>query len=577
MGVAALENLPRFQPRSFVPENCDLGDWNQLEPLFVKLEEEAAKLKSPKALEKWVLKASELGAALFQEEAKRYINMTCQTDDPAAEKAFLHFVEHIEPQAKPRWHKLDELFVASPFREKLSKKRWLVFERDTRKDIELFRPENIPLQTDESKQATLYQKTVGAMAVTYKGQEYTLQQMGRFFEEPDRAVREEAWKLVALRRLQDKDKIEDLYDGLIKLRGEMAKNAGFENYRDYAFESRGRFDYTPTHCEDFHKAVEELVVPVARKLQQRRRKLLGVKDLRPWDLGVDPKNRAPLQPFKDAQTLIEKTHEIFKRIDPSLGQDFNVLRENKLLELDSRRGKAPGGYQHSLEEARLPFIFMNAVGLQRDVETLLHEGGHAFHSLATRNENLLAYRHAPIEFCEVASMSMELLASPHLEVFYSKADADRAHRVHMEGIVALLPWVATIDAFQHWVYTRPHTREERRAYWLELLGRFGGIESWSGFEDCRGYLWHRQQHLFTSPFYYIEYGIAQLGALQVWLKSKKDTPKAIANYRKALALGRSRPLPDLFKAAGAKFDFSAKTVKPLARAITRELKSLENA
>ncbi|MBI3830100.1 MAG: M3 family oligoendopeptidase [Planctomycetes bacterium] len=576
MPVQALRNLPKAQPRQFVPESCDMGAWAQLEPLFKQLQEEAAKIKNPKQLERWVLKGSELGSALYQEEAKRYIDMTCQTDDKDAEMAYLHFVEQIEPKMKPEWQKLDQLFLACPFREKLPLKRWTVYEREVRKDVEIFRDENVALQTEESKLGQQYQKTMGAMTVTFQDKEQTLQQMGRYFEEPDRDQREQAWKLVAERRLKDKDAIEQFYDDLIKLRTKIAKNAGFVNYRDYAFRAKGRFDYGPAACEDFHKAIEETVVPVARRLQQRRRRLLGIRKLRPWDLAVDPRNRPPLKPFADVPTLVEKTHEIFRRIDPVLGTDFDVLRKNNLLELESRKGKAPGGYQHSLEEARMPFIFMNAVGLQRDVETLLHEGGHAFHSLATRDEPLLAYRHAPIEFCEVASMSMELLASPHLEVFYSAQDAQRAHRVHLEGIVGLLPWVATIDAFQHWVYTNPeHTREQRKAFWLSLQERFGGIDDWKGLEDARAYMWHRQLHLFLHPFYYVEYGIAQLGALQVWLKSKKDVAKAIANYRKGLSLGRSRPLPDLFKAAGIKFDFSAKTVKPLVNAIKRELKTLE--
>ncbi|MCW8129663.1 MAG: M3 family oligoendopeptidase [Planctomycetota bacterium] len=577
MPVEALQNLPKAQPRQFVPETCDLGDWAQLEPLFRQLQEEAAKLKNPKQLERWVLKASELGAALYQEEAKRYINMTCQTDDKDAEQSYLQFVEQIEPKMKPEWQKLDQLFLASPFREKLPQKRWMVYERDVRKDVELFREENVALQTEESKLGQKYQKTMGAMTVTFQEKEQTLQQMGRYLEEPDRALREKAWRLVSERRLRDKEAIDGIYDELIALRGKIAANAGFASYRDYAFRAKGRFDYGPEACEDFHKAVEEVVVPVARRLQQRRRKLMGLRKLRPWDLGVDPRNRPPLKPFADVPTLVDKTHEIFRRIDPALGQDFDLLRGNKLLELDSRKGKAPGGYQHSLEEARMPFIFMNAVGLQRDVETLLHEGGHAFHSIATRDEPLLAYRHAPIEFCEVASMSMELLGGPHLEVFYSEEDAKRARRVHLEGIVGLLPWVATIDAFQHWVYTHPgHTPGQRREFWVTLMDRFGGTEDWTGLEEARANLWQRQLHLFLHPFYYIEYGIAQLGALQVWLKSKKDVAKAVANYRKGLSLGRSRPLPDLFRAAGIKFDFSAKTVKPLVNAIRKELKAAED-
>ncbi len=578
MPVEALTQLVPAQPRQFVPQGANLGDWAQVEPLFVKLEQAAGTVKNAKALERWLHSASELGAAIDQEGATRYINMTCQTDDPENEKAFLHFIEHIEPQAKPRWHRIKELFLASPFRAKLPERRWMVFNRSTRNDVELFKPENVPLQVEESKLEQQYQKTMAAMTVAFQGREQTLQQMGRYLEEPDRAIRQEAWQLVASRRLQDREKLDHLYDELLKLRQQIAKNAGLPSYREFAFKAKGRFDYTPKECEDFHNAVAELVVPVARKLQKRRKRLLGVSKLRPWDLGVDVKNRPALKPFADAASLVEKCHAIFGKIDPALADGYSLLRQHKLLDLDSRKGKAPGGYQCSLEEARLPFIFMNAVGVHRDVETMLHEAGHAFHALAARDEKLLPYRSAPMEFCEVASMSMELLGAPHLTEFYAPEEAARARRTHLEGIIGLLPWVAIIDAFQHWIYTHPgHGSGERRAQWLSLLDRFGGVEDYGGYEDARAFMWQRQGHLFGSPFYYIEYGIAQLGALQLWLKSKKDRPAAVANYRKALALGGSRPLPELFKAAKIKFDFGPKTVRPLVNALKRELKELEDA
>ena len=578
MGVASLEKLTPASPRNFVPKDANLGDWAQIEPLFKRLETSAAEIKSAAELEKWVLQCGELGAAIDEEGAKRYINMTCQTDDPACEKAFLEFVEQIDPKCKPYWFKLKELFVKNPFAATLPQQRWMVFARSVRNDIELFRPENIDLQVEESKFEQQYQKTMAAMMVQFDGKEQTLQQMARYLEEPARETRAKAWAAIATRRLQDKDKIEQIYEDMLKLRATIAKNAGLPDYRAYAFKAKGRFDYTPKECVEFHNAVAELCVPIARDLQKRRQKLLNVDTLRPWDLGVDVRNRQPLKPFTDAASLVEKCHAIFNKIDSSLARDYNILRDNRLLDLDSRKGKAPGGYQCSLEEARLPFIFMNAVGLHRDVETMLHEAGHAFHALAARNEPLLAYRSAPMEFCEVASMSMELLGAPHLTEFYSAQDAARARRTHLEGIIGLLPWVATIDAFQHWIYTHPgHSRDERKAHWLSLLDRFGGIEDYSGFEDSRAYMWHRQGHLFGSPFYYIEYGIAQLGALQMWLNAKKDTAAAVANYRKALSLGGSRTLPELFEAAQLKFDFGPKTVKPLAQAIQEELNELENA
>ena len=570
--------LPLAQPRSFVPPACDCGDWAQLEPLFLRLAGQAPALRSGKALARWVLDAGELAAALAEEEARRYIRMTCQTDDAGAEKAYLHFVEQIEPKAKPQWHELRKLYLAHPQRRKLPRRRWWVHDREMANEARLYRRQNVPLQTEEARLQQQYQKHMGGLTVAFRGQERTLPEMARFLEEPDRSAREEAWRLTVARLLKERDRFDDCYDRLLKLRRRIARNAGFPDYRAYAFRAQGRFDYGPRECREFHRAVQQTVTPLVRKLRARRARLLGLDRLRPWDLAVDARSRPPLRPFADVAAFVERTQEAFRRIDPAFGAEFTLLRRFGLLDLESRKGKAPGGYQYTLEEARLPFIFMNAVGLHKDLTTLLHEGGHAFHALAVREEPLLLYRHAPLEFCEVASMTLELLAHPHYEVFYSAADAARARRAHLESIVFLLPWIAIVDAFQHWVYTHPdHTRRQRRDAWLALAQRFGGGEDWAGLEEARGCWWHRQPHLFTSPFYYIEYGIAQLGALQVWRRSQQDLGRAVHKFRGALALGRSRPLPELFRAAGLRFDFSERTLKPLIRELERELSALEEA
>jgi oligoendopeptidase F len=316
-------------------------------------------------------------------------------------------------------------------------------------------------------------------------------------------------------------------------------------------------------------------MPVVRELQAVRRQQLKLDTLRPWDLNVDPLNRPPLRPFEQVDRMVSSTQKIFDHLDRKMSAGFREMQDRCLLDLANRKGKAPGGYQYTLEEARLPFIFMNAVGLQRDVETILHEAGHAFHALATRDEDLHPYRSAPIEFCEVASMSMELLGNEFLEEFYAAPEANRARRTHLENIIGLFPWIATVDAFQHWIYTHPgHTRAERSAAWVDLMKRFGGDVHWNGHENVRANLWHRQPHIFTSPFYYVEYGIAQLGALQVWWNSRKDKPRAINDYHRALALGGSRPLPELFEAAGCRFAFDRETIKPLVTLVRGELAKL---
>ena len=577
MNLLPFGKLKAHKPRAFVPENLDLGDWSQIAPLFDQLESRAPRAATPAALEQWLLDWSELNAALDEEAARRNIAMTCHTDNAEAEQAYLFFVEHVEPQLKPRQFALEQLYVAHPQRAGLSAARFAVFDRDVTNHVALFRPENIPLETEEARLGQQFQKLSGSLMVTFRGEEKTLVQMGRYQEEPDRALRQDAWTTVASRRLQEADKFDDLFDALIKQRHQIALNAGFANYRDYMFRRMGRFDYTPEDCAKFHDAVESEVMPAVRELQAERQRELGLPALRPWDLGVDPKNRPPLKPFAGVSEMVVRTQNIFNHLDSGLAGGFQLMQDLHLLDLDNRKGKAPGGYQSTLSEARVPFIFMNAIGLQRDVETILHEAGHAFHALATQEEDLYPYRNAPIEFCEVASMSMELLGNEYIEEFYPPAGASRARRTHLEGIIGFFPWMATVDAFQHWIYTHPgHARAERAAAWLALMDRFGGAVDWTGYEQNRAYLWQRQLHIFLYPFYYVEYGIAQLGALQVWANSKHDKAKALADYKQALTLGGSRPLPELFAAAGCRFDFTRQTIQPLIQLARTELAGLPN-
>jgi oligoendopeptidase F len=572
MDLLPFDALPAHKPRRFVPEAIDLGQWDRIAPLFDQLEARAQACTTAAALEQWLLDWGELSAAIDEESSKRYIAMTCHTDNAEAEKAYLHFVEDVEPQLKPRQFKLAQTYVTHRLRAQFPKERYQVFDRDTQVHVELFRPENVPLETEEARLSQQYQKLSGSLTVQFRGEEKTLVQMGRYLEEPDRALRQEAWEVVANRRLQEAEKFEVIFEQLVKLREQIARNAGYGNYRDYAFRKLGRFDYTPEDCEKFHVAVEKEIVPVLRELQDERQRQLGVESLRPWDLAVDPLNRPPLRPFEQVDQMVSRTQEIFERLDGGLAAGFQQMQTLRLLDLANRKGKAPGGYQSTLAEARVPFIFMNAVGLQRDVETILHEAGHAFHALATRDEDLYAYRSAPIEFCEVASMSMELLGNEFIERFYAAPEAKRARRTHLEGIVNIFPWIATVDAFQHWIYTHPgHTRAERTAAWLELMDRFGGTVDWRGHEVAHANLWHRQLHIFIHAFYYIEYGIAQLGALQVWANSKRNKAESLDHYKRSLALGGSRPLPELFAAAGCKFEFSQKTIAPLVRLVRDEL------
>jgi oligoendopeptidase F len=572
---------------SFVPAEIDATEWSNVEPFFRSLLER--EVTTPSEFERWLIDRSELESACSEAEANLYISMTCDTEDAEAAGAFTKFIEEVSPKLKPASFELDkrqaELFERIPMPEN----RYLVLRRATLAAVEIFRDENVPLQTDLDKLTQKYQTVTGAMTVEFDGREQTMPQMARYQESPDRAVREAAWRACAERRLRDRDEIDGIFDRQVALRHRVAKNAGFNDYVGYAFKSMLRFDYGPEDCFAFHEAVERAVAPFNARRLEERRDALGVEAVRPWDLGVDPKGRPPLSPFEGGRELMGRAGAAMQRLDPRLaemlaelgdGSEARGSRNGACLDLDSRKGKAPGGYQYMRDRIRKPFIFMNAAGLHRDVETMVHEAGHAFHSQLAREEPLAAYRHAPIEFCEVASMAMELLTMPHwggADGFYpDEADLARAQRKQLEGSVGLLSWIATIDAFQHWIYTHPdHTRDQRREAWLALEDRFGAGVEWSGLDAEHASLWHRQPHLWGHPFYYIEYGIAQLGALQLWLHSlERGESAAVDAYLRALSLGGSRPLPELFEAAGLEFDFGPETVSRLVERVEAQLDSL---
>ncbi len=570
----------------FVPADLDASKWVNVEPLFDELQRRV--VGSAGEFEAWLLDRSELDAALSEAGAIRYIDMTCDTASEAKKKAYMDFVEAVVPRIKPASFELDKKQADLARKFDLGK-RYAVINRDTIASVELFREKNVPIETELTRLDTEYDTICGGMTVEFDGAEKTLPQMGRYQESTDRAVREAAWRAVADRRAKDADAISGIFDTMVAKRHELSLNAGFRNFVEYSFKAKRRFDYTPEHCFAFHEGIEKHLMPFVAKLDAERKAALGVSSLRPWDLSVDPMGRAALKPFEGGADLVSRTGRVFERLSPELAEMFASMGDGTntrgaeggaSLDLDSRKGKAPGGYQYMRDRSRKAFIFMNAAGLHRDVETMVHEAGHAFHSMYCVDEPLAHYRHAPIEFCEVASMSMELLTMPFWDEYYpDREDADRARRRQLEGSLGLLPWIATIDAFQHWIYNHPtHTREERAAAWLKIEERFGHQGhrvDWSGIESHRPLIWQRQGHLFGSPFYYIEYGIAQLGALGLWLKSLEEGPEAaLKAYKRAMSLGGSKPLPELFAAADLPFDFGPETVGRLVARAEAEMAKL---
>ncbi|MDR3713423.1 MAG: M3 family oligoendopeptidase [Puia sp.] len=558
--------------RHFLPAEFTVTNWEALEPYFKNLQERP--VETPEDLEKWLADMSELESVISEDACWRQIRMTCDTENKMLEEAFTYFCLEIQPKIQPYADQLNRKLVENPLTKELDGKKYFTYLRSVRKNISLFREHNIPLQAELSVMAQQFGVISGKMTVTINGQEYTLQQASKFLENSDRSLREEAYRKIQERRLQDKDTLNELYSGLIAKRQQVAVNAGFANYRDYKFEELGRFDYNKEDCFRFHDAVRESVLPLVTLINERKKKKLGLDILRPWDTDAEPAGTEPLHPFKSAPELIEKTIDAFTKLRPFFGDCLKTMRSMGRFDLESRKGKAPGGYNCPLAETGAPFIFMNASGQMGDLTTMVHEGGHAIHSFLAHPLELYAFKEYPMEIAEVASMSMELFSMEHWDLFFSdKNDLARARQHQLERVITIFPWIATIDKFQHWVYENPtHSLEERTAAWLEILGEFSsGTVDWSGLGEFRQFSWQRQLHLFEVPFYYIEYGIAQLGAIGLWMQFRQDKEKALDNYTAALRLGGTRTLPELYEAAGLKFRFTKEDIKKLMDFVSTEL------
>jgi oligoendopeptidase F len=569
--VTILEN----PVRNYLPAGFDFDEWKDIEQYFKDLLNR--EINSADELEKWLLDKSELESFLNENIAWRYINYTRNTEDKEIKAKYLFYVEEIKPKLIPIAHKLDEKLVASQYIDKLDQEKYFVYIREVKKDIKLFTEKNIPLQVEIDKESRKFAEISGAMTVMLNGKEYTLPQAAVFLKDTDRQVREETWKKVAGRRMQEKEQLDELFSQLVSLRHKVSLNAGFTNFRDYMHVNMGRFDYTIDDAYQFHDSVAREIVPIVNEFAQRRKDELKLATLRPWDMEVDITGKPALKPFKSGEELIDKTIETFKKLHPFLGNCLRIMKELGYLDLESRKGKAPGGYNYPLDEIGVPFIFMNAAGTLRDLKTMVHEGGHAVHTFLTRDLPLNAFKHTPSEVAELASMSMELISMDYWDIFFdNEDDLKRAKRDQLEGVLDVLPWVATVDKFQHWIYTHPeHSRADRAIAWEEIYSSFAiPAIDWSGIEDIRKFSWQRQLHIYEVPFYYIEYGIAQLGAIAVWKSYKENPEKGLQNYMNALALGYSRPVPEIYEAAGIKFDFSANYIRELAQFIKREMDNL---
>jgi len=562
------------KPRTYIPADLEIK-WENLEPLLKELLERP--INSVDELEHWLHDRSELEAALEEDFAWRYIRMTCDTTSEELLQKFQYFATEIEPKIAPFGNELNQKLSASPWVDKLEGEKYFIYLRGIKKALELFREENIPLQTEIQVEQQKYQSITGSMSVHIGDKEFTLEQAAVFLKDTDRSKRQDVWEKITGRRLQDKSQLDELFDKLRALRHKVALNAGFENFRDYMFQALGRFDYTPTDCFAFHDAIEKGVVPVLNEQAEKRREALKLETLKPWDMDVDISGKPALKPFHSGAELIDKSIQCFSNISTYLGERLEIMKDNQLFDVESRKGKAPGGYNYPLSETGAPFIFMNSANTFRDLTTMVHEGGHAVHTFLTADLELNDFKHCPSEVAELASMSMELISMDNWNVYFdNEEDLKRAKRDQLFDVLKTLPWVAVVDRFQHWIYTNPeHTDEDRRKAWTDIYERFGaGFADWSEHPEAEANLWQKQLHIFEVPFYYIEYGMAQLGAIAVWKNYKQNPEKGLQQYLDALKLGYTKTIKEIYETAGIKFDFSAAYVKELAEFVKGEMDKL---
>lgn len=561
--------------RHFVPGEFKVTTWETLEPYFKYLSDR--NIESKTDLEQWLKDMSELEAVVSEDACWRQIKMTCDTTDKSLEEAFTYFCMEIQPKLQPYADLLNKKLINSPYTSELNNEKYFTYLRSVKKNIDLFREANIPLLAELSVTQQQFGVITGAMTIEVNGQEYTLQQASKFLLEHDRNLREEVYRKIQERRKQDKDALNNLYTKLIEKRDQVAKNAGFENYRDYKFVEMGRFDYTKEDCFKFHEAVKQHVLPLVEKINLHKKEKLGLDVLRPWDTEAEPENIKPLRPFNTGKELLEKSEKCFEELNPFFADCLKKMNELGHLDLESRKGKAPGGYNCPLAESGAPFIFMNAAGQMDDVTTMVHEGGHAVHSFLAHPLELNGFKEYPMEIAEVASMSMELFTMDKWNTFFDNADElKRAKEHQLERVITIFPWIVTIDKFQHWIYEHPHhTIEERTEAWMNILNEFStNAVDFSGLEEYRKISWQRQLHLFEVPFYYIEYGIAQLGAIGLWMQYKKNPKQALDNYIDVLSLGGTKTLPELYNTAGLKFDLSPEHIKTLMEFVKEEMDRL---
>lgn len=561
--------------RIYLPQSFKVTVWSKLKPYFHELKER--KIEDVAQLEAWIDDWSELNDVVAEEFRWRYIHFSRDNSNEKAQESYNYAVQELSPRMSPYSDALNQRLLNSPLKEQLSKEKYFIFLRSIQNEVDLYRDENVPLIAEIKTRAKNHGRIFSKMSIVHNEQELTLQQAQALMEQVERPERELIYKKISSRLLEDAKDLEDTFDDLLQLRHQAALNTGFENYRDYKFQDLHRFDYEVQDCLDFHDSIAKEIVPIVNELQLVRKKQMGLDDLRPWDTILDMEGSQPARPFKATNELIQKSTEALRLLNPLFGDVLGLMNEIGHLDLESRKGKRPGGYNMPLPMSGVPFIFMNASNSIKDVRTIMHETGHAVHAYLIKDYRLNSAKNMPSEVAELAAMTMELLTLDYWGVFYEDEAALRRAKIwQLEKVLSTLPWVATISKFQHWLYTNhDHSSPDRIDNWLSIFNEFHAeAVNMEGLEEGLQYLWHRQLHIFEVPFYYIEYGMAQLGAIAIWRNFKENPQQALDNYINALSLGYTKSIPEIYEAAGIEFNFSQAYIRELGQFVKKELEEL---
>ena len=565
-------SIPEPRKRKYLPEEFRVTVWSKLKPYYNELEHRG--ISAVSVLERWIYDWNEINALVREEISWRYIHFSRNVDNEKASERYDYIIQRILPKVIEADHFLHIKLMESPFKEELNQEQFGIFLRNIQNSLELFHKENIELATEIKIKSKDYSKVVSQMMVDYQGEKLTIPQTVKLLESLDRNEREEGYKKTGNRFLESEQQMDHIFTELISMRTQMAKNAGFSNYRDFRFKELRRFDYKAKDCELFHKSIKQQVVPVINDLYKLRKKILKLDTVRPWDIKVAIEGTNQLEPFKNTNDLVKKTIECLLDVDPFFGDCLEILREMKYLDLGVRKGKQPGGYNMPLLMTGIPYVFMNASNSLKDLVVLTHECGHAIHSFSTRQYQLNSIKTCPAEVAELAAMSMELFAMEHWGSIFEKFEEERTARLQqLERVLNVLPWIGQVDEFQHWIYTHPEALEaERKEYWKKLSKEYK--PDLLDVSECEKYVessWQRQLHIFELPFYYIEYGMAQLGAIALWKNYKENPVETIERFTYALSLGNSKTIPEIYEAAGIAFDFSEKYIRSIIGFLKEEI------